>query len=194
MIFSFRPEYFEYIFKAAGHFEGFVPILHFSFKYSHDNKKDIAKIRTDMPYVQYLRLNDVNEDLLNVLKYANQFFITDIPISDETMHMFDNKNFVKEIKNKKTFIMLDNSHGNGLSDSYNNLKNKIEKIISSGVNDIAICGGFGPGNLDVYFKLKNHFKINFSIDAETKLKTKNNLDMSKVKEYLLELLNYKNKK
>jgi GTP cyclohydrolase II len=181
----------EKMFKVASHFEGFVPILHFTFNYSHDNKKDIAKIRTMMPYVQYLRLNDINEGILTILKYANQFFITDIPISEDTMYLLDDKNFIKEVQNKKTFIMIDNSHGKGIPDSYNNFMSKIDRVIASGINDIALCGGFGPGELSNYFKLKDHYKINFSIDAETKLKQGGSLDLERVKSYLSELLNHK---
>jgi hypothetical protein len=70
----------------------------------------------------------------------------------------------------------------------------INKLLSKGINDIAIYGGFGPKSLSLYFDLKQHYKINFSIDAETKLKTKNSLDLKKVKKYLSELINHKHEK
>lgn len=181
----------EQIFKAASHFTGFVPILHFTFKYSHNNKSDVAKIRSEMPYVEYLRLNDINENTLDVLKYANQFFITDIPLSNETFYLLDNLDFIKEIKEKKTFVMIDNSHGTGKSESYEILQEKIDKLISTGINDIGLCGGFGPEKLETYFKLKSHYRINFSIDAENGLKSENSLDIEKVKNYLSELINNK---
>jgi GTP cyclohydrolase II len=79
----------EAIFKAAEHFESFVPILHFTFKFSSDTKKDISTIRSVMPYIKYLRLNDLFLDHLQTLIYANKFFLTDIPITDELMHLVD---------------------------------------------------------------------------------------------------------
>lgn len=180
----------ESIFKSAEHFEGFVPILHFTFKFSSDPKKDIATIRTKMPFVKYLRLNDLQSDHLQILAYANKFFLVDIPLSDDLMNLVDNPDFVHEVLKNKTFIMLDNSHGRGKEDSKNSVMKNINKLLSVGINDIALCGGFGPGDLQMYFDIRKHYKINFSIDAETKLKTKNILDIEKVKRYLSELMNY----
>jgi len=181
----------ESIFKAAEHFEGFVPILHFTFKFSSDPKKDISAIRSVMPYVKYLRLNDLFSDHLQILTYANKFFLTDIPITDELMHLADNPLFVKEINDSKTFIMLDDSHGKGKQDDQKNIMRKIDKMLSVGINDIALCGGFGPDTLKSYFNIREHYKINFSIDAETKLKTNNVIDLEKVKKYLSELMKHK---
>lgn len=181
----------ESIFKAAEHFESFVPILHFTFKFSSDPKKDISTIRSKMPYVKYLRLNDLFTDHLQTLTYANKFFLTDIPITDELMHLIDNPAFVKEVNDSKTFIMLDDSHGTGKQDDQKNIMSKIDKMLSVGINDIALCGGFGPDNLKSYFSIREHYKINFSIDAETKLKTNGALDLEKVKKYLTELMKHK---
>lgn len=180
----------ELIFKAAGFFEGFVPILHFTFKFSADPIKDIALIREKLPFVRYLRLNDLESNHLAVLKQANKFFLVDIPLSDEMFHLLDNEYFIKEVQEKKTFIMIDNSHGRGIAQSEKSFMQKIDKLLSVGINDIALCGGFGPGSLETYFKLRNHYKINFSIDAETKLKSHDSLDIEKVKKYLLELIKH----
>lgn len=184
----------ESIFKSADHYEGFVPILHFTFKYSTDPIKDISLIREKMPFVKYIQLNDLVSDHLSVLKYANKFFLVDLPLSDKEMYLVDNQEFVNEILKHKAFVLLDNSHGSGVRDSKANVIKNINKLLSKGINDIAIYGGFGPKSLSLYFDLKQHYKINFSIDAETKLKTKNSLDLKKVKEYLSELINHKHEK
>lgn len=181
----------ESIFKATEHFESFVPILHFTFKFSTDPKADIANIRSKMPYVKYLRLNDLKTDHLEILSYANKFFLTDIPLPDENMDLLDNPAFITEVTNGKTFIMVDNSHGRGIQDNKANLTRKINKLLEVGINDIALCGGFGPDTLAHYFDLRKHYKINFSIDAETKLKSGGKLDLEKVKKYLTELMNHK---
>ncbi len=181
----------ESIFKSAEHYEGFVPILHFTFKLSSDPKNDIAAIRAKMPFVKYLRLNDLTSEHAEVLAFANKFFLVDIPLSDENMNLVDDPAFVKEVLKSKTFIMLDNSHGGGKQDNAKNVTKKVNKLLSSGINDIALCGGFGPQNLGLYFDMCEHYKFNFSIDAETKLKTNGSIDMGKVKEYLNKLINHK---
>ncbi len=182
----------EAIFKSADHYEGFVPILHFTFKSSIDPLKDIANIREKMPYIKYIQLNDLTSDHLKILKYANKFFFVDIPLSDTDFYLIDNDDFVNEILEHKAFVLLDNSHGTGKQDSRANVIKKINKLLSKGINDIAIYGGFGPNSLDLYFEMKEHFKINFSIDSETKLKTGKSLDLKKVKNYLTQLINHKN--
>lgn len=181
----------EAIFKSADHYEGFVPILHFTFKFSSDARRDIAHIRDKMPYVKYIQLNDLESDHLKVLKYANKFFLVDIPLSDKDFHLIDTNEFVEEIITHKSFVLLDNSHGTGVQDSRANVIKKINKLLARGINDIAIYGGFGPNSLDLYFDMKEQYKINFSIDSETKLKTGQSLDLAKVKEYLSQLIKHK---
>ena len=181
----------EAIFKAASMYEGFVPILHFTFKFSVDPITDIALIREKMPYVKYIQLNDVTENHIGVLKYANKFFLVDFPLSDEDFNLIDDSNFIQEILEHKAFVLLDNSKGRGIQEERTVLMNKINKLLEKGISDIAIYGGFGPDSLDIYFDLKKHYKINFSIDAETKLKTNQKLDLEKVKHYLTQLINHK---
>lgn len=181
----------ESIFKSAQHYEGFVPILHFTFKFSADHIKDLARIREKMSFVKYIQLNDVGFDHIKVLKYANKFFLVDMPLSDGEFDLVDNSEFVNEILKHKAFVLLDNSHGSGKQDKKTNLIKKINKLLSLGINDIAIYGGFGPNSMSLYFDLKEQYKINFSIDAESKLKTGESIDLEKVKKYLLELMNHK---
>jgi GTP cyclohydrolase II len=181
----------EAICKAAEYFEGFVPILHFTFKFSTDPQKDIALVREKMPYVKYIRLNDLAGDHLKVLKYANKFFLVDIPLSDEEFHLIDDAEFVEEVLKHKTFLMIDNSRGTGKQEAKAAIEKKIDALLTKGINDIALCGGFGPGSLSLYFEMKEHYKINFSIDAESKLKTGESIDMKKVKAYLSELINHR---
>ena len=180
----------EAIFKAASMYEGFVPILHFTFKFSSDPIGDIASVREKMSYVKYIQLNDVTENHINILKYANKFFLVDFPLSDEDFYLIDEPIFVQEIIDNKAFVLLDNSKGRGIQEPRSNLMNKINKLLEKGISDIAIYGGFGPDALNTYFELKEHYKINFSVDAETKLKTNQKLDLEKVKKYLHQLIKY----
>ena len=137
------------------------------------------------------QLNDVTENHIGVLKYANKFFLVDFPLSDEDFNLIDDSNFIQEILEHKAFVLLDNSKGRGIQEERTVLMNKINKLLEKGISDIAIYGGFGPDSLDIYFDLKKHYKINFSIDAETKLKTNQKLDLEKVKHYLTQLINHK---
>lgn len=181
----------EAIFKASGHYESFVPILHFTFKYSDNPKADIALIRKKMPYVKYMQLNDVDpKEYLDVIQYANKFFLTDIPLDDRSFELIHNKEFVDEIVKHKSFIALDNSKGSGKQESKNAYISKIDQLLKLGINDIAVYGGFGPGSLETYFDLCNHYKINFSIDAESRLKTDGRLDTKKVRQYLSKLMSH----
>lgn len=181
----------ESIFKAVEHYEGFVPILHFTFKYSSDPISDISKIRERMPYVKYIQLNDIENDHLKILKHANKFFLVDIPLSNKTIDLVNNEDFVRELITHKSFVLLDNSHGKGKQDSKANFMNNINLLLSKGLNDVAVYGGFGPNSLKLYFDLREHYKINFSIDAETNLKTNKKLDLKKVKDYLAQLIKHK---
>jgi len=183
----------EAIFKSTDHYEGFVPVLHFTFKFSTNPTEDIAIIRKKMPYVKYIQLNDLTTDHLKVLTYANKFFLVDFPLSDKDFDLIESPEFVSEVLSHKSFILLDNSHGTGKQDLKTNVIKKINKLLSKGINDIAIYGGFGPDSLDLYFDMKELYKINFSIDAETKLKTGELLDLIKVKEYLYQLITHKYK-
>ena len=86
--------------------------------------------------------------------------------------------------------MLDNSKGNGIKESKASFMKKINTLLAYGLNDIVLCGGFGPGALDVYFELRRYYQINFSIDAETNLKTDRKIDLEKIKLYLSQLIRF----
>ncbi len=178
------------ILKMAEFFEGFVPIIHFTFKYSPDPIVDIAKLRDKLPAVKYIQLNDLENNHLEVLRFANKFFLVDIPLTNSQMNLLDNDKFVAEIINKKTFVLLDNSHGTGKQDSKSNIIKNINLLLSKNINDIAIYGGFGADSLNLYFDIKEHYKFNLSIDAETKLKSNGQLDLAKVKDYLEKLISH----
>jgi GTP cyclohydrolase II len=182
------------IFKACELFEGFVPILHFTFKFSKNPLDDIKKIKQNLPFVRYIQLNDLKKaDQLAALKLADKYFLVDFPLSDGNFSLINDPAFIRELQKKKAFIILDNSKGRGLKEEKENYIKKINKLFEKGINDIALCGGFGPGKLQTYFSLRNYYKINFSVDAESNLRTNGKLDLRKVKKYLSELLSYRMK-
>ncbi len=180
----------QQVFSTCSLYEGFVPILHFSFSESSDTQSDIRKIKELMPFVEYLQTNDLPADDLSAIKLACELFLADIPLFDENFSLVENDEFRKTIKEKKAFLLLDNSKGRGIKESKESLMEKIETLLSYGLNDIAIFGGFGPDDLDTYFELRRYYKINFSIDAESKLKTEGGFDMEKTKTYITQLLRF----
>ncbi|MFT5281035.1 MAG: GTP cyclohydrolase II [Flavobacteriaceae bacterium] len=178
------------IFNACKLYEGFVPILHYSFQESTTSVAEIEQIKDQLPFVEYLQTNDLLPDDLEAIKKACEYFLADIPLSDENFHLVDTEVFRDLIKKEKAFLLLDNSKGRGVRETKEKLMVKIEKLLGYGLNDIAIFGGFGPDDLDTYFELRRYYKINFSIDAESKLKSGDVFDMDKAKVYLSQLLRF----
>lgn len=180
----------EAIFHTCDFYEGFVPILHFSFKNSVDPIKDIRTIKKKLPFVKYIQTNDVPKPELSAIKSACRSFLADIPLSDDNFELINDQSFRKNIKEHKAFILLDNSKGKGVRETKEVLMKKIDALLNYGLNDIAIFGGFGPDDLDTYFDLRRFYKINFSIDAETKLKTNGQIDIERIKLYLSQLIRF----
>jgi GTP cyclohydrolase II len=180
----------EKIFKSCEFYEGFVPILHFTFRKSKNPKKDIQEIKNKMPFVKYLQTNDLPKKSLGAIKLACELFLADIPLSDDNFSLVKDKSFRETIKKYKAFLLLDNSKGTGKKEPKESLMKKIDLLLKYGLNDIAIFGGFGSDDLDTYFELRRFYKINFSIDAESRLKTDGKIDLKKTKRYLQQLIRF----
>ena len=180
----------ESLFQVCDFYEGFVPILHFSFKKSADPIKDLKAIKKLLPFVKYIQTNDLTLPDLEAIKLACRLFLADIPLHDGNFSLVENPDFRKCIVKYKAFVLLDNSKGMGIRESKESLMEKISSLLKYGLNDIAIFGGFGPDDLDTYFELRRYFRINFSIDAETKLKTDGHVDLEKIKTYLTQLIRF----
>lgn len=167
----------------------FIPVIHFSFQNS-DILKDAMEIKKNWPTIPRLQMNDLDSFDVSTLKKVCKLFVVDIPLSDATFDVVYNKQFRELVKKSRSFIMLDNSKGRGIKESKDSLMKKIDLLLAYGLNDIALCGGFGPDELDTYFEIRRHYRFNFSIDAETKLKTEGAIDVDKVKRYLSQLIHF----
>ncbi|MBN1253200.1 MAG: GTP cyclohydrolase II [Bacteroidales bacterium] len=178
------------IFEICKHFDVFVPVLHFTFGNSIDLLNDLKTIKNVMPFVERLQTNDLPSFDMHFLKIACSLFSIDFPFSDKNFDYIHNAQFRNLLKNNNSFILLDNSKGKGIKESKNSLQKKIDILLNYGLNNIVICGGFGPNDLENYFSLKRYYKINFSIDAESKLKTDDKIDLEKIKLYLLQLIRF----
>ncbi len=178
------------IIESSNAQNAFVPVIHFSFRYSCDILKDISEIKRIWPLITRLQVNDLPVLEIGTLQKACELFSIDIPLSDENFHIVHDEQFRKLVKKNKLFILLDNSKGRGIKESKSSFTKKINTLLDYGLNDIVLCGGFGPDDLDTYFEMRNYYRVNFSIDAETNLKTEGKIDMEKIKLYLLQLIRF----
>lgn len=176
------------IIKCCENQPDFCPIIHFSFSESQDILKDVFEIKRLWPSINRLQLNDLPTIDLHILKRICEVFSVDLPISDENFHLLSNDQFRNIITKNKVLIVLDNSKGKGIEETEESFIKKIDTLLSYGLNDIGLCGGFGPEQLDTFFRIKRFYKFNFSIDAETNLKTDGMVNVEKVKLYLHQLL------
>jgi GTP cyclohydrolase II len=166
------------------------PILHYSFKNSKpkDYKKEIMQIKKELSVFRKIHLNDLEKDHLEILTFASRYFLVHFPINDEHLHLISDPKYSKIVKLRKALTILDNSEGRGIQENIGSLEKKITICLNNGINDIGVAGGFGPNNLETFQHLKNYFKINFSIDAETRLKTNGKLNLALANSYLDRLL------
>lgn len=180
----------ETLFKSTRvHFPPLVPTLHYSFKNSTDYMKEIRMLVKHFPYIERVHLNDLKKDHKQILHYASKHFKVHFPLSDKVINLLDDSHFVRIVKNGKVIIVLDNSAGQGIKEDKHSYEQRINKCLEKGLNDISLAGGFGPGQLATYLQIKNYYRINFSIDAESNLHTNGKLNLKKVKRYLDQLLN-----
>jgi precorrin-6B methylase 2 len=124
------------------------------------------------------------------LKKCSSLFALDIPLPEEHFGQIHNEAFRNFIRQTGSFIVLDNSKGRGLKEPKEALMQKIDTLIGYGLCDITLCGGFGPDELHTYFEIRRYYQLNFSIDAETHLRTEGRFDLLKIKRYLLQLVRF----
>lgn len=169
----------------------FVPVIHFSFLHSADVLEDLLTIKKIWPTAPRLQLNDLPAQAeLSILKKAADLFVIDMPLADANFDLVYSQQFRDLIRKNKAYILLDNSKGKGIKESKDSFMKKIDILLAYGLNDIALCGGFGPDELETYFEIRRYYRFNFSIDAETKLTTNGKVDLEKVKLYLLQLIRF----
>ncbi|NNM43708.1 MAG: GTP cyclohydrolase II [Chlamydiae bacterium] len=180
----------ESICNACNLYEDFIPVLHFSFRHSPNVIEAINLINERMSFIVRLQMNDLPSLKMKYFELAGSYFSLDIPICDENFDSIHNKRFRNFIRKSNAFLLLDNSKGRGIQEPKDSLSKKIDTILGYSLKNIAIFGGFGPNELDTYFELRRYYRINFSIDAETKLKTNGQVDIEKTRVYLSQLIRF----
>ncbi len=165
----------------------FIPILHFSFKKSLSPLRDAEEAKKLFPSINRIQVNDLQKTNLSLLKKLSLMFKLDIPLDDQTFDLVHNPRFRRLIQKENCFIVLDSSKGKGIQASEESFIRKITVLLSYGITNITLCGGFGPDSLEIFHKIKKYFKVNFSIDAETRVKTSGVSDLTKITTYLSQL-------
>lgn len=180
------------IIEACKKHPKFKPTIHLSFlKSTTKNPLESAKeIKKLWPTIQRLQINDFPHLEIETLKKLSEMFSLDIPLSDENFSIIENSEFRELVKRNESIIVLDNSKGKGVEEEKDIYIKKIDTLLEKGLNDICLCGGFGPDRLLTYFELRRYYKFNFSIDAETNLKTNGIIDTDKIALYLQQLIRF----
>ena len=124
----------EEIFRACDLYEGFVPILHFTFKHSPKPTADVRAIKTKMPFVHYIQTNDIKSSELETILLACKLFLADIPLSDSNFALIHDPKFRNAITKYKAFLLLDNSKGTGVREPKERLMEKINELLKYGLN------------------------------------------------------------
>jgi GTP cyclohydrolase II len=168
-----------------------IPIIHFSFHDCRDILVTTKQIKETWPLINRIQLNDVSKfkfkDLQQIFALFQQ---VDIPLCDENFKIINSARYRDLLKRNNSLVLLDNSKGRGIKESREAFKQKIDNLLSHGLNNIGLCGGFGPDELEAYFDIRRYYRINFSIDAETNLRTSDVYDVEKIKTYLLQLIRF----
>lgn len=164
--------------------------LHVSFRETKHILSDLLFIKETFPNLKKIQLNDLEELSLNVFEKACELFSIDLNLSSKNFHIVEDHKIQKMLQKQGSFICVDDSGGKGIQSNASFYKEKIGKLLDLKLNRIVLAGGFGPDDLNVYFDLRRHYKNNFSIDAETKLKTKGAVDTRKVLQYLQQLISF----
>ena len=163
-------------------------VIHYNPNSPGQASQDIKKISLLFPNIKHLQINNISVKYLSLLKEAARHFTLIVPFNDSNFGLINNIKIRKVIINNAAFILLDNSGGKGKQESYNSYKQKINKCIGYGLNNIGIAGGFEPGSLQSYFRISKYYKFDFSIDAESRLHSHERLNIAKATKYFSQLL------
>lgn len=175
------------IYDYTGLTDKIKPILHISFKHSKKPIDDLDLVKHHLPFVNHIHINDLENISYLFLRKSHELFATDLPLSNDNFEIINNPSIRKLLIKNQSLILIDNSKGSGKKESFNYYKEKIDCLLNANLYNIALCGGFGPNEMEIFFAISRYYKINFSVDAESKLKTNQKVDPQKTLKYLNQL-------
>lgn len=165
-------------------------VLHFSFREAKNLGNALDQIERHFSMFDRIQLNDLPNLDVPTVKRASQLFRVDLPLGFDELVWLEDAAVRKVLRKRQAHIVIDPSKGKGVSPKKTAYQSVINKLLDYGFHDITLCGGFGPDRLESYFSLRRYYKINFSCDAETYLKTGNKFDIRKICLYLEQLLRF----
>lgn len=105
-------------------------------------------------------------------------------IRKEQHPLLESQKFLEDLTMNNVFLLLDESFGTGSIENFIAIKSKVAEIIKRGISHIAIAGGYNSKKVKDIIALEDYFKIPISIDAESKLRTHNKLNLIEIQKYL----------
>ncbi len=178
----------EKIIEACEAYPAIQPVLHFSCKKPDTWLADLKGLTSKIKGPYKIQINDLKLDHVCELEWLLSSKKVDVAISSENFNLISKQKNRRILLKHNCLVVLDDSKGRGKPPTERSLHSKVDKLLKYGINRIGLAGGFGPDALDLYFRLKRYYRINFSIDSETGVKTGRETDTDKVKLYLKQLL------
>jgi GTP cyclohydrolase II len=165
-------------------------IMHLSFKNAKNLESVLEQAELHFGQFDRIQLNDLPCLDIPIIKKASQLFRIDLPLGFNELSWLNDPSARQTLRKCQAHIVLDPSKGTGSKAEVATYKSAINRLLNHGFHDITLCGGFGPDRLETYFALRRYYKINFSCDAETYLKSDNKFDLIKIRLYLEQLLRF----
>lgn len=165
--------------------------LHLSFENKAPSMNLLPELVQNFPDLEIIQLNDLKNLDEKFLKAISNKYKIILPVDKNNYKSLQNKLLNQCVRKENITIAIDDSKGEGKSSSIKSYINKIDFLLSIGIDHIAVYGGFGPGELlETYFSLINYYKFNLSIDAQSNLMVNNKYSITKIESYLNDLFSF----
>lgn len=174
--------------NSLGEIQGLSIVLHMTYDARRQFYRDLQIFlkELDFRYSLQFRLEEnkdlikIDLDLIDALRVDNFIF----QIKTSQYNLLEEQKFVEYFRMSNHYLLLDDSFGSGIEEKIEVTHTKIHSVIKKGISHIAIAGGYSSSRLINLRNLEDYFKFPLSVDAESRLRTNNELDIGEVKRYL----------
>jgi hypothetical protein len=122
----------------------------------------------------------VDVDLIDSFRPEHAVF----QLRSDQWYLLEHTSFVEYFSSPNHFLSLDDSWGSSAQEDVAITRQKILKLLPHGLSRIGVAGGYSAKTSHKIFELEDYFKLPISVDAYSGLRTNNELDLAKAKEYL----------
>ncbi len=98
--------------------------------------------------------------------------------------LLENEKLVEYLQLNNTYLLLDESFGTGRQAHIERTQSDVMRVVKKGVTHVGVAGGYNSQKLFEVEKLEDYFKIPISVDAESKLRNGEKLNMEELQHYL----------